>query len=95
MKEIKRVSRKAFITTPNRNFPIEVHTRTPFLHMFLPRHVFHKYLSMTGKGWAAGDYMNLLSHEDLTKMLGEAGIENYKIIKNKLFFFTLDFVIIF
>lgn len=36
LKEIKRVSKRAFITTPNRNFPIEVHTRTPILH-FLPK----------------------------------------------------------
>ena len=34
LKEIKRVAKTAFITTPNKNFPVEVHTRTPFLHFF-------------------------------------------------------------
>src|ERR1700753_292221 len=39
LREIVRVSRIAFVTTPNRLFPIEVHTRTPILHM-LPKRLF-------------------------------------------------------
>jgi hypothetical protein len=31
-------SSSTFITTPNRSFPIEVHTRLPFVH-WLPEHV--------------------------------------------------------
>jgi SAM-dependent methyltransferase len=34
LKEIRRVSRKAFVGPPNRWFPIETHTRTPVLHYF-------------------------------------------------------------
>ena len=36
--EALRVARRAFITTPNRSFPIEVHTRLPFVH-WLPEHL--------------------------------------------------------
>ena len=36
VQEALRVGRKAFITTPNRVFPIEVHTRLPLVH-WLPR----------------------------------------------------------
>jgi len=35
LKEIARVSKRAIVTTPNKYFPVEVHTRTPMLH-FLP-----------------------------------------------------------
>lgn len=94
LKEISRVAKSGFITTPNKHFPIEVHTRTFFLH-FLPRKYFDIYLSLVGKSWATGDYMHLLSLDDIESLLKEAGITKYKIISNKLFFFTLDFVIIF
>ena len=93
LKEIKRVAKVAFITTPNKYFPVEVHTRTPLLH-FLSKKLFDKYLSLIGKTWAAGNYMNLLSYKDIRKLLKEAGINNYDIIKNRLLF-TLDFVVIF
>lgn len=92
--EIKRVSSRAFITTPNRHFPVEVHTRTPLLH-FGPKPIFEWYLRAIGKGWATGSYMNLLTLDDLKGLLRDAGISDYKVVKNRLFGFTLDFVIIF
>lgn len=94
LREIKRVGKVAFITTPNRYFPVEVHTHTPFLH-FLPKKLFDKYLTLIGKEWATKEYMNLLSLKDIQKLLLAAGIPHYRIIKNKLLFFTLDFLIIF
>ncbi|WP_257998880.1 class I SAM-dependent methyltransferase [Fischerella thermalis] len=93
LKEIKRVAKKAFITTPNKYFPIEVHTRTPLLH-FLPKKFFDRYLHFIGKGWAADDYMHLLSLQDLHRLINAAGITKFKIIKNRFLFFVLDFVII-
>lgn len=94
LREIARVSKKAFITTPNKNFPFEVHTRTPLLH-FLPKNIFDAYLKKTGRSWATGGYMNLLTLRKIKRLLRIAGIKKYKIIKNKLLFWTLDFVIIF
>jgi len=94
LKEINRVARNVFITTPNKLFPIEVHTRTPFLH-FLPKKMFDKYLHFVGKSWAADDYMFLLSLKDINKLLHHAGIDNYNIKKNKLLGFVMDFVIMF
>lgn len=93
LQEISRVARRAFITTPNRFFPIEVHTRTPLLHL-LPKPVFDSYLRKIGKAWATGEYMNLLSQGDLRRLLHEAGINDFRILKNKLLGFTLDFVVI-
>ena len=83
IKEINRVSKLAFITTPNRFFPIEVHTCTPLLH-YLPKKIFHRYLELIGKGWATGEYMHLLSLTELTTILARAGLAKYKIINNQL-----------
>ena len=94
LKEIYRVSRRAFITTPNRFFPFEIHTRVPLLHLFLSKKLFDKFLCFVGKQWAAGDYLNLLSESQLRRLLSAAGVKNYKIIKNKLLGFTLDFVVV-
>ena len=92
--EVKRVAKRVMITTPNRCFPIEVHTRTPFLHL-LPKRVFDSYLRMVGKEWAAGSYMNLLSLSEIRSLLKDAGITDATIIKNKLMGFSLDFAIFF
>ena len=94
LSEIRRVARNAYLTTPNRYFPVEVHTRTPLLH-FLPKAAFDRYLHVIGKSWAAGDYMFLLSERDLQHLLRCAGIERFTIKRNRLLGWTLDFVIMF
>jgi SAM-dependent methyltransferase len=50
--EALRVGRSVFITTPNRRFPVEVHTRLPLVH-WLPDALAHRAYRATGKGWAA------------------------------------------
>jgi SAM-dependent methyltransferase len=92
LSEINRVARSAYITTPNRFFPIEVHTRTPLLH-FLPKPMFDGYLRRVGMDWAAGDYMHLMSRSDLTRLLTTAGISGYDLHLNRLGPFVLDFVV--
>ncbi len=92
LKEIRRVAKSSFITTPNRCFPVEVHTRIPLLH-YLPKRHFDRCLASLGKEWACGDYMNLLSLKDIRELLRDAGITGYEIFRNKLLFFILDFVI--
>lgn len=94
LREIKRVAKVVFITTPNKYFPIEVHTRMPFLH-YLPKCIFDKILVLFNKKWATVEYMNLLSKNDLKRMLKDVGINKYTIISNKILFWTLDYIIIF
>lgn len=94
LREIKRVAKGAFVSTPNRFFPIEIHTRLPLAH-FLPKSFFNWFVRLIGKGWASGDYMNLLSLCELKQLLKLAGIERYQIYKNRFFGFTMDYVIIF
>jgi SAM-dependent methyltransferase len=94
LKEIKRVARTVFLTTPNKYFPVEVHTRTPLLHFF-PKPVFDSYLRRIGKGWAAGDYMHLLSLKPLRRLLEAAGMNGYRVIRDRFLGFVLDYVVIF
>lgn len=77
-KEIYRVSKIVFLTTPCRWFPIEIHTHLPFFH-YLPKAIFDRILCGVGKQWASGDYMHLLSKNKLKTILQAAAISNYRI----------------
>jgi hypothetical protein len=46
-----RVARRAFVTTPNRWFPLEVHTRLPLVH-WLPDRVANRAYDLARKPWA-------------------------------------------
>lgn len=94
LKEVLRVARNGFITTPNRFFPVEVHTRTPLVH-YLSKPTFDWYLKAVGKGWAADEYMYLLSYDALRKVLVDAGIERWVVKRNYFLGFTVDFVVMF
>jgi SAM-dependent methyltransferase len=94
LKEMIRTCKRVFLTTPNKLFPIEVHTRIPLLH-FLPKKFFDEILKFVGKSWATGSYMNLLTCREIKVILKKININNYKILRNHISpFFTLDFIII-
>lgn len=93
LKELKRTCKRIYLTTPNRYFPFEVHTRYPLIH-WLPKKVFDRILQFTPKKWASGDYMYLLSRKKLEQLLHKAGITQYKIYKNRFVGFTMDFSIV-
>jgi SAM-dependent methyltransferase len=46
--EALRVGRRVFVTTPNRRFPLEVHTRLPLVH-WLPDALSHRVYRALGK----------------------------------------------
>ena len=60
--EALRVGRKVFLTTPNRCFPIEVHTRLPLVH-WLPERAAHRLYDLAGKSFAKD--LHLLSRRTL------------------------------
>jgi len=95
LKEIRRVAQHGYITTPNKFFPVEVHTRVPLLHILLPKRLFDRFLRYIGKGWATGSYMRLLSKRDLDRLLRDAGFTSYRIVQNRIGLWTLDFVVLF
>ena len=93
LKELCRTCKKVYFTTPNRFFPIELHTRLPLIH-WLPKKAFDRLISFTPKSWAAGEYMFLLSYRQLKKQLKKAGIDHYRIFRNRFCGFTMDFSIL-
>ena len=68
--EALRVSRRAFVTTPNRWFPVEVHTRLPLVH-WLPDAVSHRAYDLARKPWAKENH--LLGPGELRGPLSERG----------------------
>lgn len=76
--EMVRVAQRAvFFTTPNRWFPVELHTKVPFLH-YLPKKCTDSFYNFLGIKWATGDYMNLLSKNQILKLLKEVSL-HYRI----------------
>jgi len=63
--EAIRVGRRVFITTPNRHFPIEVHTRLPVVH-WLPERFAHRVYRAAGKSFATE--IDLLSKSGLVSL---------------------------
>ena len=62
--ELMRVSKSFYITTPNRWFPVEMHTHIPLLH-FIPQRLFRHLLNLMGdKFYAQEKNLNLLSCKD-------------------------------
>jgi SAM-dependent methyltransferase len=63
--EALRVGRRVFITTPNRWFPIEVHTKLPLVHWF-PERVAHSVYGAVGKDEAK--QLRILSRRELESL---------------------------
>ena len=93
--ECVRVSKKnIFITTPNRYFFLDFHTKIPFIH-FLPKKIHRKILNLLGYNFfSKEDNLNLLSTKDLIDHCNKLRIKNYKIIPYKLYFFTSNLILI-
>jgi SAM-dependent methyltransferase len=58
--ELCRVARRVFLTTPNRRFPLEVHTLVPFVH-WLPRRLRER--ALRARGWT--ETLELLAPGDV------------------------------
>ena len=68
IREIMRISKSFFITTPNRWFPVEFHTSIPFLH-YLPKTIFRWVLGLFGETyWNKEENLNLLSKKELLSL---------------------------
>lgn len=66
--EIIRVSKRAMITTPDRVFPVELHTHLPFLH-WLPKCVYAPFYVLTGNAkWAEEQNLNLLTFSEFKSL---------------------------
>ena len=94
LENVIKLTKKIFvITTPNKFYPIELHTKIPLIHWF-PKSIYRKILKFLGLSFYANEEnLNLLSVNELKKML-----DNYKIMYEikfiKLFFFKSNIIII-
>lgn len=94
LRELVRAGRRGYLTTPNRHFPVELHTRVPLLHLFLSKSCFDRFLRFIGKEWATGEYMHLLSKSELESLLTEAAVPDFRIIHNRFLGLTLTFTVV-
>ena len=93
--ECFRVSKgQTFITTPNRYFPIDFHTKLPLVH-FLPKFIHRQILKILGfKYLSFEENLNLLSKSDLINICKILNIKKYKIIEHKLWLLSSNLILI-
>jgi SAM-dependent methyltransferase len=80
LRELWRVARRGiFVTTPNRWFPIEVHTVLPLVH-YLPPSAFRAVLRKLGRDFFADEAnLNLMSQASLVDAARCGGIDNFRV----------------
>ena len=96
VKNMISLSKKYIVlSTPNRFYPIEFHTKLPFLH-WLPANIFRKaLLFLNMKYFADEKNLNLLSKSDLKKMLNIFSDKiEYKIYNISFLGFVSNFLVI-
>jgi hypothetical protein len=68
VRELCRVGRLVFVTTPDRRFPVEHHTGLPLLH-YLPAPLFRSVLRHTRfRYWAEESNLNILTARSLARL---------------------------
>ena len=88
IKNIALLTKKYFIiTTPNRYYPIDFHTKLPVLH-WLPKKIHRKILKLIGLNFFSHEQnLDLLSYNDLKNLI--KGIKNFNIEIKKIKFLGL------
>lgn len=85
------------ITTPNKFYPLEFHTKIPFLHL-LPVNIYRSLLKFLNyEFYAKEENLNLLSQKEILNLLHLSNIEDKFVIKIKfikLFFLKSNFIVI-
>jgi methyltransferase family protein len=93
--ECLRVARKGiFLTTPNRWFPIEIHTVIPLLH-WLPKNLHRKLLRAAGLTfWADESNLNLMSRRQLLAAAAGSPRWNAHVLAPRLFGWPSNLILI-
>lgn len=95
LSEIWRIARRGvFVTTPNRWFPIELHTVLPLLH-YLPPRQYRLILKKIGLGFFAEESnLNLMSARTFSLASSNAGLTNFSVRSARLFGLTSNLLLI-
>ncbi len=92
LKEMIRVSRNVFFTTPNKYFPVDAHTMVLFIHW--NDSIFYKWREWT-QNWVPKETLNLLSLKEIRSLLEDADVsKRSRIIRNKLLGMTMTYTIV-
>ena len=71
-RELLRVGKRFFVTTPNRWFPVDLHTGLPLIH-WMPRSIHQGVLRRIGMDfWASTDNLNLLDGDSFLGLFSPA-----------------------
>ncbi len=94
-RNISLLSKKYFIIiTPNRYHPLEFHSKLPLLH-WLPKKIHRLVLSLLGFHMLAKEAnLNLLSKNDLVKIMKKINITNYEIKYINFLFYKSNLILI-
>ena len=92
--ECFRISKKfVFITTPNKYFPIDFHTKIPFLH-WLPHNIYNFILRLLGDNFFRyKKNLNLISHKKMILYCKKLNIKNYNIIFHNFLFLRSNIIL--
>ena len=92
---IIKLSKKIFvITTPNRFYPFDFHTKIPLIH-WLPKKIHRKILKIIGLEYFSKiENLNLLSKDDILEIFSNFKNIKYKIFHIKLAQIKSNFIII-
>jgi ubiquinone/menaquinone biosynthesis C-methylase UbiE len=91
LNEMVRVAERGFFTTPNRWFPVDLHTRLPLVHYF-PRATYVEFAAPFKRGRFAQD-VNLLGARDIRTLIAGTPVTLFRIIPNRLFGFVVTYSI--
>lgn len=93
LSELNRIGKSGVITTPNRWFPLEMHTCLPLVH-WLPTKIYRKIFKLLGFNFYADEKnLNLLTYKELDNLAEKAGFKKYKIITKKILGFDSNYLL--
>jgi SAM-dependent methyltransferase len=93
VREILRVGKKVFLTTPNRWYPIDFHKMMPFLH-WLPQPWYRAILGRMGDRFYSQEAnLNLMTKRDLARLFGDAGVP-FEVIPYRFMGFVSNLLVV-
>ena len=87
--EMVRVARRGFFTTPNRWFPVELHTKIPLLH-YLPWPMFLRVCRLLNR-WDNIEGVSLMGRRKLETLVADMQFSDYEILENRVLGLTVTY----
>ncbi len=93
MREATRIGKSGMISTPNRYFPVELHTYLPLIH-WLPTRLYRRLYYLLGlRLYSQEETLNLLSFRDLDDLVKQIGLDNYWYASKRTFGFVSNYLL--